>query len=149
MATKPSNCVNSIRDKLVMTPIIDFSVADADPIEFVDPDTPYELVSLEVVMTTAYIGSEEVPVNAGISGDETKLIAAASLGADAIGVGDRAGPISPDDPEVVRLEAGEALTLGHDQAGSQTGEGRIIARLRPYDVQNFSTKRPQAAQSPT
>jgi len=149
MPVKPSNCVSVISDRLVTTPIVDLSAASADPIEFSDPDNDYEVVSVTAVVTTDYVAAQVTNMNLGISGDTTKFVSAASLGAVLVSAGASVPTIVPDDATVVKLSAGEAMTIGHVQNAGQTGIVRFVVRLRPYDKQNYASKRPHAAQSPT
>lgn len=147
MGMKPSNCVNQIRDHLVLTDVIDFSAAtgDSDPL-FVDPEHKWQVVSVRVLVTTAYIAAQAANVNVGILGDNVAFVNNESLGVDLIALGDLGDELAIEEDNQV-LEKGEALIAGHTQNALQTGEGQLVIRLRAMDQQPYATKRPQAGQA--
>lgn len=147
MSVKPSNCQNVIRDKVVMSDILTPSGATGDQPKplFVDPECVYDVVSVDFVVTTPYVAGQPAQVRVGIIGNPIKFVNNQSLGAAAVGAGGVVGPLPQTN--TVRLEKGQALTVGHNQAAAQTGEGILVIKLRPHDQQYVGSKRPQAAQA--
>jgi hypothetical protein len=148
MSVKPSNCQNVIRDHVARSTLITLSAATGNeptPL-FVDPDAVWEVVSVDWVVTTAYVAGQATNVNVGIIGSPNKFVNNQSLGAVAVAAGGVVGPLPQTTTK--RLEKGQVLIAGHTQVAAQSGVGIIIVKLRPQDQKYLGSKRPQAAQSP-
>jgi len=153
MSVKPSNVIPVLKDKLLTTPVIDFSAATAtvDLLESVDLNNDWEVVDVSVVVTTAYVVSQAVTVNVGqsagpggVAADVDRFVDAQSLGAVAVGVGDSIGPLAQTTTKI--LQAGHSVTVEHTQLAGQTGEGYAVVRLRPKDAARGNvSKRPGGA----
>lgn len=144
MSVKPSNVVPVLSDLLVISPaIVDFSAASAGIYLFVDDLHDYEVISIHMLITTAYIASQATSVLVGVPADTDKFAVSQSMGTGAVGAGAR---ISITRTATSRLIHGTALVASHTQAASQTGEGKFVIRLRPLDKPGvWSGKRPVAA----
>ena len=149
MAMKPSNVVNQLRDKLVQSPVIDFSAATADgtagPL-FVDPEHKWQVMSVRMLAVVDYVASQATNVNVGTFVNPNNIVADQSLG-DVLISGGELGPELDLEEDKRVLVAGEPLVAGHTQAAGQTGTGILVMRLRMMDQQPFSTKRPQDARA--
>jgi len=145
MTVKSSNMAPHVKDKIVVGDNIDFSAASAaSKVFFVDPDTDYDVISIHVLMTVAYIGAQATTVKVGTVADDDKFAAAQSMGTTAIALGAYATltKVTETDMDTLKLAAGQPLIISHTQAASQTGEGKVVVKLRPRDKKYQSSKRP-------
>jgi hypothetical protein len=144
---KPENCVPNVKDRLVISANVDFSATGAQSKGiFCDPLYDWEIISIEVRMTVAYIASQATNVKVGTIDDDDKFAASQSMGASAIAQG-AAKAITQTSTKI--LSAGQLLTTSHVQASSQTGEGQFVIRLRPMHANYVSSKRPGGAAEAT
>lgn len=148
MAVKPSNVVNQLRDKVILSPVIDLSAATATlvPPLFVDPVHKWQVWMVSFLATVDYIAAQATNVNVGTFADPDAFVDDVSLGVDLISAGDLGDALAIEEDSRV-LEVGEPLVVGHVQNGSQSGEGLLVIRLRAMDQQPFATKRPQDARA--
>jgi hypothetical protein len=155
MSVKPSNCTPQVKDRLLVSPLIDFSASSA-AVYFpqVDPDNDWEVVDIQLKITLGYIASQAVTVEAGMdlgpsgSADTDRHALQQSLGTAVIAAGQL---VKLTLTGVKILPKGHRLSVNHTQNASQTGEAIAVARLRPRDKDRGNTsKRPGAsAQSAT
>jgi len=146
MAVKPSNCVDSIADKLITSEVIDLSGATAAVVlPFADILDDYDVVGLSLLVTVDYVAAEVTNIRVGNIADDDKFAADQSLGAALVAAGSQIPLVLTATP---KLTKGEVVEVTHTQVAGQTGEGRLVARLRPHDrASGNRTKRPNAAQS--
>lgn len=154
MPTKPSNVVNSLRDKIVNV-TWDLS-ASATNQEFVDFDTDYDVVEVKGVVkhgaaivgdgssATLKVGHGAVGSTVSADDDAFVTVTAAPASATAAGVA-----LTFTQTSVKKLPAGAILLITATANGeTDTGEVLIQVRLRPHDkARGNSSKRPSAAQS--
>jgi hypothetical protein len=159
MSVKPNNAVPVMKDRLVNV-FHDFSSAinnTGKPV-FVDPLHDWEVVEVKVVVSVAHIASNAVTYDIGhtaylnaagatVAADTDHFVAAQTTGTAAKAAG---SVVQLTQTATKKLPKGAPLVITSAAAVSQTGEGILSIRLRPYtpSVGN-SGKRPKAAQSPS
>lgn len=152
MAIKPQNTIPVLKDKIVNYHLDLSSATTAKPV-FCDLDADYELVNVDLVVTTTYIALAAASVSIGhgayvdssgatVNADNTQYVNAVSLGTSQIA----AGTPVPLTPDLTYVPAGAPLTITQPAATSQTGEVLVVLKLRPKEkAHGNASKRPGAS----